>query len=84
MKEERESCLVVTGGAGFIGSNFVRLLIKERRWKVVVADCLTYAGNLANLEPFLGDPRLHFEKNRHRGSGRRGRAFFGGTSLKAS
>ena len=53
---------LVTGGAGFIGSNFVRLALQESRAdKVVVLDALTYAGNLENLEPFLGsDPRLVF------------------------
>ena len=39
--------LLVTGGAGFIGSNFVRLVAKSCR--VVVLDKLTYAGNLENL-----------------------------------
>jgi len=55
-------CTFVTGGAGFIGSNFVRLLMKERSTRVVVVDCLTYAGNLANLEPFTTDPRFCFEQ----------------------
>lgn len=51
---------VVTGGAGFIGSNFVRLALNEE-WcdKVVVVDTLTYAGHRENLAPFLGkDDRL--------------------------
>ena len=43
--------ILVTGGAGFIGSNFVRLLASERPdWRVVVLDKLTYAGRLENLE----------------------------------
>jgi len=43
--------VLVTGGAGFIGSNFVRLALAERpTWRVVVLDALTYAGNLENLE----------------------------------
>ena len=43
--------VLVTGGAGFIGSNFVRLALRERPdWRVVVLDALTYAGNLENLE----------------------------------
>lgn len=53
--------LLVTGGAGFIGSNFVRLAL--RRWPqsaVVVLDKLTYAGHLANLASSLDDPRLTF------------------------
>ena len=42
---------VVTGGAGFIGSNFVRLVLRQRPdVQVVTIDLLTYAGNLANLE----------------------------------
>lgn len=54
----------VTGGAGFIGSNFVRLALKED-WcgRIVVLDALTYAGNLENLEPFVqNDARLVFAK----------------------
>ena len=43
--------LLVTGGAGFIGSNFVRYVHKERPdWQIVVYDALTYAGNLKNLD----------------------------------
>jgi len=41
--------ILVTGGAGFIGSAFVRLLIGETDWLVVNLDKLTYAGNLENL-----------------------------------
>ena len=48
--------LLVTGGAGFIGSNFIHLLAMERpSWSLRVLDALTYAGHAANLEPFLGD-----------------------------
>ena len=44
--------LLVTGGAGFIGSNFVHQTIaKHSDWKLVVLDKLTYAGNLKNLSP---------------------------------
>jgi dTDP-glucose 4,6-dehydratase len=53
--------LLVTGGAGFIGSEFVR---KTLAWypedSVVVLDKLTYAGNLANLAPVAEDPRYRF------------------------
>jgi dTDP-glucose 4,6-dehydratase len=42
--------LVVTGGAGFIGSNFVRHVLEETAWRVIVVDKLTYAGNLASLK----------------------------------
>lgn len=52
---------LVTGGAGFIGSAFVRLLIQAgRASKVVNLDKLTYAGNLENLAPVSGDPRYEF------------------------
>lgn len=43
--------IVITGGAGFIGSNFVHLVIKERpEWNITVIDKLGYAGNLSSLE----------------------------------
>ncbi len=46
--------LVVTGGAGFIGSNFVRYILeKHPEYKIIVLDKLTYAGNLDNLKEFL-------------------------------
>ena len=45
-----ERSILVTGGAGFIGSNFVQLLVQERpEWQVVNLDALTYAGNPENL-----------------------------------
>ena len=53
--------VLVTGGAGFIGSNFVRyLLARDAAVDVVTFDCLTYAGNLANLESVRDDPRHRF------------------------
>ncbi|UCE03584.1 MAG: dTDP-glucose 4,6-dehydratase [Candidatus Latescibacterota bacterium] len=53
--------ILVTGGAGFIGSNFVyHLLREEPDASVVVLDKLTYAGNLENLQPLRDDPRLQF------------------------
>ncbi len=43
--------ILVTGGAGFIGSNFIRLIIDSRpAWSIVNLDCLTYCGNLENLK----------------------------------
>src|SRR3954449_5063660 len=55
--------LLVTGAAGFIGSNFVRMLIARGEGKKIVAvDKLTYAGNLANLQDLLSDRRLAFVK----------------------
>jgi len=51
----------VTGGAGFIGANFVRWVLAEYpSAEVVTLDLLTYAGNLANLEPVLGERRHRF------------------------
>ncbi|MBA3991656.1 MAG: GDP-mannose 4,6-dehydratase, partial [Propionibacteriales bacterium] len=57
--------LLVTGGAGFIGSHYVRAVLGDawggsRPETVVVLDSLTYAGNLANLAPVLEDRRLEF------------------------
>jgi dTDP-glucose 4,6-dehydratase len=46
--------ILVTGGAGFIGSNFVRLALAELPTRVVVLDKLTYAGNLASLDDVAG------------------------------
>ena len=52
---------IVTGGAGFIGSNFVRMFLKDHPdYQVTVLDKLTYAGNLANLEEVREDPRFKF------------------------
>ena len=53
--------LLITGGAGFIGSNFVIYwLARQPGDRVVVLDALTYAGNLANLESAKGRPELRF------------------------
>src|SRR5260221_7447883 len=52
--------LIVTGGAGFIGSAVVRLLVGDRRAEVLVVDALTYAGNLASLKPVANAPGLRF------------------------
>lgn len=54
-------CLLVTGGAGFIGSNFIRhVLANHRDVRVVNLDCLTYAGNLENLADVSEDSRYRF------------------------
>jgi dTDP-glucose 4,6-dehydratase len=53
--------LLVTGGAGFIGANFVQhVLAAHPADEIVTFDLLTYAGNLANLEPVLAHPRHRF------------------------
>jgi dTDP-glucose 4,6-dehydratase len=54
--------LLVTGGAGFIGSAFVRLMITDSPHEVINLDKLTYAGNLENLAPVAGDARYRFIK----------------------
>ncbi len=55
--------LLVTGGAGFIGSNFVHhILEKYTDYEVITLDALTYAGNLENLARWEKDPRHTFVK----------------------
>ena len=52
--------LIVTGGAGFIGCNFVRHALQETQDRVVVLDKLTYAGNLESLDDVRAHPRFAF------------------------
>lgn len=52
--------ILVTGGAGFIGSHFVDLIISDTDYKVIVLDKLTYAGKLENMESFLDLDRVRF------------------------
>ena len=55
--------ILVTGGAGFIGSNFIRYLLGAgNKYAIVNYDKLTYAGNLANLESVAGNPNYRFVK----------------------
>ena len=55
--------ILVTGGAGFIGSNFVKLLIEKKEGhKIINLDLLTYAGNLENLKDIENDPNYTFVK----------------------
>ena len=53
---------LVTGGAGFIGSNYVRFVLDHTDDEVVVYDSLTYAGNLSTLKDVDDDPRYRFVK----------------------
>lgn len=53
--------ILVTGGAGFIGSNFVRYALAEHAdWRITTLDKLTYAGRVENLRGVMDDPRHRF------------------------
>ena len=55
--------IIVTGGAGFIGSNFIfHMLDKYPDYRIVCLDCLTYAGNLSTLAPVMDNPNFRFVK----------------------
>src|ERR1700742_2375695 len=55
-----EKTILVTGGAGFIGSNFILQWIAQEKTPVVNLDLLTYAGNLGNLVRVAAGPRYSF------------------------
>src|ERR1700688_3449812 len=55
--------IVITGGAGFIGSAVCRHFISDLNYEVVVVDKMTYAGNLASLAPIASSSRYAFEKH---------------------
>lgn len=59
MSSQKE-CLLVTGGAGFIGSNFIHCALAQGVPAIVNLDALTYAGNLENLASIEDDPRYQF------------------------
>ena len=55
--------IIVTGGAGFIGSNFVyHMLDKYKDYEIICVDCLTYAGNMSTLERAIKNPNFSFYK----------------------
>ena len=55
--------IIVTGGAGFIGGNFVHYMLKTYpEDRIVCVDKLTYAGNMSTLAPVMADPRFRFCK----------------------
>ena len=55
--------IIVTGGAGFIGSNFVFHMLKEYPdYRIICLDKLTYAGNLSTLKPVMDNPNFRFVK----------------------
>ncbi len=58
----KTSRVLVTGGAGFIGSHLCERMIQATRWELWMIDKLTYAGKLENLASILEHPRFHFIK----------------------
>jgi len=60
MTQQALSRILVTGGAGFIGSNLVRLLVREKGAEVLNLDKLTYAGNPESLADLADDPNYGF------------------------
>ena len=55
--------IIVTGGAGFIGGNFVHYMLKTHpEYRIICLDCLTYAGNLETLAPVMDNTNFRFCK----------------------
>jgi dTDP-glucose 4,6-dehydratase len=54
--------IIITGGAGFIGGNFIHYLLKKYDYRVICIDSLTYAGNMATLETVAGHENFRFIK----------------------
>ena len=51
--------LIVTGGAGFIGSTLIRRSLNQKKYEILNLDKLTYASNLNSIEDLKSDPNLH-------------------------
>ena len=59
----KQTTIIVTGGAGFIGSNFIfHMLDKYPDYRIICLDCLTYAGNLSTLAPVMNHRNFRFVK----------------------
>ena len=56
----QNNCILVTGGAGFIGSNYIKYVLEEGLGQVINLDKLTYAGDLRNLDFAAANPDYHF------------------------
>jgi dTDP-glucose 4,6-dehydratase len=61
MQTNMQNLILVTGGAGFIGSNFILQWIGHESSRVVNLDKLAYAGNMRNLESIAEHPRYRFQ-----------------------
>ena len=59
-KRENMRNILVTGGAGFIGSNFVKHMLNTYEYRIINIDVLTYAGNLENLSDIEENPNYTF------------------------
>ena len=53
---------LITGGAGFIGSNYISTLIEDKKNKIIVIDKLSYAGNIANIKNYINKKNFYFIK----------------------
>ena len=63
MRGLNDMTIIVTGGAGFIGSNFIfHMLNKYPDDRIICLDKLTYAGNLSTLAPVMDNPNFRFVK----------------------
>lgn len=62
MTKDQHGSVIVTGGAGFIGSTLVRHLFKQTSYQIVIVDKLTYASNLTAIEECLNSDRVVLEK----------------------